>query len=155
MFKFVVLCALIATAAAVSKHGGNTKFHGASSSNSKHYSAPGGRTSDDANAEVTRFTADVHEHGFQYAFDTTNAIHAAATGGADGDHQGDFAWISPEGEHVAVQYVADENGYQPDSALLPTPPPIPDAILKALEYIRTHPQQDEKPAFKAAPARRG
>ncbi|XP_061396108.1 larval cuticle protein 4-like [Musca vetustissima] len=138
MFKFVVLCALIATAAAVQKQG--ARHHGVSS---KHYSAPGGATSDDAHAEVTRYAADVNEHGFEYAFDTTNAIHATASGNANGEHKGDFAWISPEGEHISVQYVADENGYQPSSDLLPTPPPVPAAILKALEYIRTHPQYEE------------
>ncbi|XP_058979468.1 larval cuticle protein 4-like, partial [Musca domestica] len=120
-FLQVLLCSLIAAAAA---------------------------TSDDANAEVKHFQSDVSEHGFQYAYDTTNAIHAAAAGSAYGEHNGDFSWISPEGEHVAIQYVADENGYQPSGDILPTPPPIPEAILKALEYIRTHPRYEEEPVRK-------
>lgn len=53
---------------------------------------------------------------------------------------GDFAWTSPEGDKIALQYVADENGYQPTGAHLPTPPPIPEAILRAIEYINAHPQ---------------
>ncbi|XP_073811902.1 larval cuticle protein 2-like [Musca autumnalis] len=146
MFKFVVLCALIATAAAVSKHG-NTKYHATPSvTNIRHFNAPGVKFSDDANAVVTRFASDVNENGFQYAFDTTNSIHASASGNVNGDHQGEFGWISPEGENVVVEYVADENGYQPRGALLPTPPPIPVAILKSLEYIRTHPHPEQETA---------
>lgn len=53
---------------------------------------------------------------------------------------GNFAWVSPEGEQIAVQYVADENGYQPTGNHLPTPPPIPDAILRAIQYIESHPK---------------
>ncbi|XP_075167444.1 larval cuticle protein 4-like [Haematobia irritans] len=131
MFKFVVvLCSLIVAASAVSsfgRHGGH------------HNSA----TSDDAHAEVTHYVSDVRPDGFDYTFDTTNAIHASASGDEHGDIKGDFSWISPEGEHVAVQYVADENGYQPSSDVLPTPHPIPKAILRAIEYIRTHPPKEE------------
>lgn len=146
------MCALVAATSAVSKFGAQTtKF---ASQNNKFGGRPvvahHGATTDDANAEVTHYAADVRADGFQYAFDTTNAIHAAASGNANGDINGDFSWISPEGEQVVLQYVADENGYQPDSALLPTPPPIPAAILKSLEYIRTHPSYEE-PAKGFAP----
>lgn len=110
------------------------------------YGGAGGHTgssasSDDVHAETTHFVSDVRPDGFEYAFDTTNAIHDAASGNEQGDIHGDFSWISPEGVHVALQYVADENGYQPSGDLLPTPPPIPAAILRSLEYIRTHPPQ--------------
>uniref|UniRef100_A0A1I8NV34 Uncharacterized protein n=1 Tax=Stomoxys calcitrans TaxID=35570 RepID=A0A1I8NV34_STOCA len=131
MFKFVVLCTLIVAASAISKFGGR--------GGGGHHSSA---STDDAHAEVTHFSSDVRADGFDYTFDTTNAIHAAASGNANGDIQGDFSWISPEGENVAVQYVADENGYQPSSDVLPTPHPIPEAILKALEYIRTHPSKE-------------
>ena len=58
--------------------------------------------------------------------------------------QGNFEWVSPEGEKIALQYVADENGYQPQAAHLPTPPPIPDHIIKAIEYLRTHAVPEHK-----------
>lgn len=43
--------------------------------------------------------------------------------------------------------MADENGYQPQSADIPQAPEVPAAILRALEYNAAHPEQDnETPA---------
>ncbi|KAH8302701.1 hypothetical protein KR044_009774, partial [Drosophila immigrans] len=55
---------------------------------------------------------------------------------------GSFGWTSPEGQKISLTYIADENGYQPTADHLPTPPPIPEAILKAIEYINTHPSSE-------------
>jgi len=49
--------------------------------------------------------------------------------------QGSYSYYSPEGELISVSYVADENGFQPTGEHLPTPPPIPEAIQKALDII--------------------
>lgn len=56
--------------------------------------------------------------------------------------QGSYSYTSPEGEVVQISYVADENGYQASGSHIPTPPPVPAAILRALEYIRAHPQPE-------------
>jgi len=58
--------------------------------------------------------------------------------------KGSQAWTSPEGENVAIEYVADANGYQVLSANppLPTPPPIPEAIKRAIEWIAAHPSKE-------------
>ncbi|XP_046810715.1 larval cuticle protein 4-like isoform X2 [Lucilia cuprina] len=117
MFKFFLLAALIACAAA-----GNPE---------------------DEHAEATLLKSDVRADGFDSALETTNHIHQVASGDEHGNIHGDFEWVSPEGEHVAVKYVADENGYQPSSDVLPTPHPIPAAILKAIEYIHAHPPKEE------------
>ncbi|XP_061396106.1 larval cuticle protein 2-like [Musca vetustissima] len=143
MFKFIVVCAMIASAVALPASVFKSLPFKALYDSSSGFGSSG----DEVHADIKNFVSDVNDHGFQYAYDTTNNIHAAASGDEHGDHRGDFSWISPEGEHIAVQYVADENGYQPSSALLPTPPPIPEAILKALEYIRTHPPKEEHNTF--------
>ena len=52
--------------------------------------------------------------------------------------QGDFQWVSPEGETISLKYIADENGYQPEGAHLPVAPPIPVEIIKSIEYIRSN-----------------
>ncbi|XP_017058894.1 pupal cuticle protein Edg-78E-like [Drosophila ficusphila] len=103
----------------------------------------------DAGAYITKSGADISPEGnYNYQYETSNGI-AAQESGIGGNHaQGGFSWYSPEGELVQISYLADENGYQPQGNLLPTPPPIPAAILKSLEYIRTHPQYVE-------PAQRG
>ncbi|KAH8268756.1 hypothetical protein KR018_000984 [Drosophila ironensis] len=101
----------------------------------------------DAGAYVVKSAADIQPEGnYQYNYETSNGI-AAQESGIGGNHAtGGFSWYSPEGELVQISYLADENGYQPSGNLLPTPPPIPAAILKSLEYIRTHPQYVEPTA---------
>ncbi|XP_016988959.1 larval cuticle protein LCP-17 [Drosophila rhopaloa] len=99
----------------------------------------------EAGAYITKSGADIQPDGhYNYAYETSNGIAAQESGLGGYQANGGFSWYSPEGELVQIAYVADENGYQPQGALLPTPPPIPAAILKSLEYIRTHPQYVEQ-----------
>nr|XP_017014530.2 pupal cuticle protein Edg-78E-like [Drosophila takahashii] len=98
----------------------------------------------DAGAYITKSGADIQPNGqYNYAYETSNGIAAQESGYGGAHATGGFSWYSPEGQLVQISYLADENGYQPQGALLPTPPPIPAAILKSLEYIRTHPQYVE------------
>ncbi|XP_052846138.1 pupal cuticle protein Edg-78E-like [Drosophila gunungcola] len=106
----------------------------------------------DAGAYITKSGADIAPEGhYSYAYETSNGIAAQESGLGGHQANGGFSWYSPEGELVQIQYVADENGYQPQGALLPTPPPIPAAILKSLEYIRTHPQYEETQQRRSSP----
>lgn len=96
----------------------------------------GGRSnSADANAQILRLNSDVTAEGFSYDFETSNGIRADASGVATNgvQSQGSFSYKGDDGQDYSIQYTADENGYQPRGAHLPTPPPIPEAILKSLE----------------------
>lgn len=54
--------------------------------------------------------------------------------------QGSFSYTNPEGQLISVQYVADDvGGFQATGDHLPTPPPIPAAIQKALDYVASIP----------------
>lgn len=100
-------------------------------------------------AAVLRSEQEVNTDSFKYALKLDNSVDIEQQGDLKGEAwtvAGKSAWTSPEGEAVALQYVADENGYQVISANppLPTPPPIPEAIQRALEWIAAHPPKDEK-----------
>ncbi|XP_034108233.1 cuticular protein 47Eg [Drosophila albomicans] len=99
-------------------------------------------------ADVLRSESEVNPEGFKYAYEFSNSIKAEQQGDLkDGEEwvvKGDSSYTSPEGEPISISYLADANGYQVISANppLPTPPPIPEAILKAIAYIEAHPSQE-------------
>ncbi|XP_017061756.1 pupal cuticle protein Edg-78E-like [Drosophila ficusphila] len=98
---------------------------------------------DDAHARVANQYKKEDGHGkFAYGFDITNGI---GVGEAGNEHQvhGEYHFKSKEGQPVKISYTADENGYHPHGDLLPTPPPTPAAILKALAYIDSHSHRDQ------------
>ena len=47
--------------------------------------------------------------------------------------QGSYSYTDPDGNLIQLTYTADENGFVPQGAHLPTSPPIPPEILAALE----------------------
>ncbi|EDW74222.1 uncharacterized protein Dwil_GK21497 [Drosophila willistoni] len=95
-----------------------------------------------ANDEVLKSVNEVNPDGFRIESALSDGSAQEATGDVHGNIHGSFEWVSKEGEHIRVQYVADENGYQPQSDILPTPPPIPAAIARAIEWIAAHPSKD-------------
>lgn len=80
------------------------------------------------------------EGNFGYAFETSNGISQQAAGNVNGV-SGVSEYVSPEGTPIRITYTADENGYHPQGDHLPTPPPIPDYIIRMLKYIEDHPPQ--------------
>jgi hypothetical protein len=102
------------------------------------------------------------------SYETGNEIKAEETGYVknfgvpDQETQvaeGGYQYTAPDGTRIVLTYKADENGFVPQGAHLPTPPPIPPEILRALEYIAAHPEENEagagnepQPSFKQ-PAR--
>lgn len=105
------------------------------------YNAPSGGaynargSSADAGAQILKLNSEVTAEGFSYDFETSNGIRADAQGVATNgvQSQGSFAYKGDDGQDYSITYTADENGYQPQGAHLPTPPPIPEEILKSLE----------------------
>ncbi|KAH8379818.1 hypothetical protein KR009_007374, partial [Drosophila setifemur] len=91
-------------------------------------------------AVITREDSDPAdpEGNYKFAFETSNGIQQQEAGNGNGV-SGSSSFITPEGIPITLTYVADENGFQPQGDHLPTPPPIPEAILRALEYIAAHP----------------
>lgn len=85
-----------------------------------------------------------HDGSFAYGYTTVDGQQAQAQGFVKniGNKdleaqvvQGSYSYTSPDGTPIAVKYLADENGFRAEGLHLPTPPPIPEAIARALQYI--------------------
>lgn len=76
---------------------------------------------------------------YHYEFETQNGIHARQQSQVIAPESqratGFYEYKSPEGENIRVDYIADENGFQPTGAHLPVAPPVPAAIARAVEYL--------------------
>ncbi|KAK9869765.1 hypothetical protein WA026_003497 [Henosepilachna vigintioctopunctata] len=94
---------------------------------------------------------DVNVDGsYQWSYETENGIQAEERGALKAgspdpilEAQGSYSYTADDGTPIQVQYISNENGFQPQGSHLPTPPPIPAAILKSLEYNAAHPEEDD------------
>ncbi|KAK4326485.1 hypothetical protein Pmani_003011 [Petrolisthes manimaculis] len=58
---------------------------------------------------------------------------------------GQYSYTAPDGTLIVVKYVADENGYQPFSDVLPVSPEFPHPIPEfVLEQIRRAAEEDAR-----------
>lgn len=86
---------------------------------------------------MLRQTSDQQPDGvYNYLFETSNGIYADEQGYRKSEDilaaQGQFQYVAPDGQVIRLTYTADENGFQPEGDHLPTPPPIPAALQKAI-----------------------
>lgn len=75
----------------------------------------------------------------------------AGSEGEASEVQGSAQWTAPDGTPISISYVANEDGFQPQGDHLPTPPPIPPAIQRALEWIAAHPEPEQPAASNLQP----
>lgn len=87
---------------------------------------------------------------YSYAYETGNGISADEKGELKKvgeveaiNVQGEFKYPGENGETISLTYTADENGFHPSGAHLPTAPPVPEAIQRSLAYLATAPPQPE------------
>lgn len=78
--------------------------------------------------ETLRFDNDnIGVDGYNYGYETSGGIRADESGkllnvGQENEHiavRGSFSYIGDDGVTYTVNYVADENGFQPQAAHLP------------------------------------
>ncbi|KAK3857423.1 hypothetical protein Pcinc_036315 [Petrolisthes cinctipes] len=106
----------------------------------------GPASSEEHGSETLRNEFDIADNGAYTAdMETSNGIVMSQSGSPTGPEDailatGYFSWTAPDGTPVSVKYVADENGYQPDSDILPVAPefphPIPQFVLDQIEKAR-------------------
>ncbi|XP_030757649.1 uncharacterized protein LOC115883426 [Sitophilus oryzae] len=136
IFKVVLLAGLVTVAYSISSKG----LASLSSQNRPTY------------ARILSQSQDTNPDGsYHYSFETENGINQQQSGeprqiGKEVGVvvQGSASWTDSEGNGHQLNYVADENGYQPQSPDIPVPPAVPEQIARALEWIRSHPEKPEK-----------
>ncbi|CAH1104640.1 unnamed protein product [Psylliodes chrysocephalus] len=93
-----------------------------------------------------------HDGSYNWNYETGNNIIAQEQGefkqGANPDEKemevrGSYEYTDPDGKKVVVTYIANKDGFQPQGDILPTPPPIPPAIQKLLEWLEAHPEENQ------------
>ncbi|CAH2042037.1 unnamed protein product, partial [Iphiclides podalirius] len=94
-----------------------------------------GRPLAEKTARIISYHSENNVHNYNYGYETENGIKAQEVGQTPkGTHaEGGFSYAGDDGHVYTVTYTADENGFRAFGAHLPTPPPIPEAILRSLE----------------------
>ncbi|XP_063626427.1 probable basic-leucine zipper transcription factor I [Cydia splendana] len=94
------------------------------------------RPSTEKSARIISFQNENKGKSYQYSYETENGIKVQEQGSVQGKTlraQGGYTYTGDDGQVYTVTYTADENGFRPQGAHLPTPPPIPEAIQKSIE----------------------
>ncbi|CAL1674398.1 unnamed protein product [Lasius platythorax] len=86
---------------------------------------------------------------YSYKYNTDTGIQAQEDGhlnnaGTDQEAleaRGSYSYTDNDGNTFQVSYTANEDGFQPEGAHLPTVSPL---IKKALQYIAEHPEENEE-----------
>lgn len=99
--------------------------------------AAGHRSNAGPNVPILRNDQEMRKDGrYHYQYETGNGISGMEQGTAGVAIKGVSSYVSPEGVEIKLSYTADETGYHPVGDHIPK---TPEYVLRALEYIRTHP----------------
>ncbi|KAJ2948957.1 hypothetical protein O0L34_g5895 [Tuta absoluta] len=101
-------------------------------------------------AQILKQELDINNEGsYRWQFETSNGIYGQAEGylknGPNSEYpslesKGSSRYVSPQGEIIELTYVANEDGYQPQGSHLPTPHPVPEYIVRSIQYINSQQQ---------------
>ncbi|XP_034106893.1 larval cuticle protein 65Ag1-like [Drosophila albomicans] len=87
--------------------------------------APSGDT------QIVRSESDVGPESFNFALETSDGTKTEAAGQlkqvgeeAGISVKGSFSYVDPDGQTHVINYIADENGYQPQGADIPVAPVV-------------------------------
>ncbi|XP_027236914.2 cuticle protein AM/CP1114 [Penaeus vannamei] len=101
---------------------------------------------DKPDSEMAILRSDQHHpnddgaHSFDFETENGISFHVSGSQGATGGANsiGDWSYPLGDGSKADFKFVANENGYQPESSLLPVAPafphPIPDFVLRQIEF---------------------
>ncbi|XP_046618235.1 pupal cuticle protein 20-like [Neodiprion virginianus] len=73
---------------------------------------------------------------YQFNYETENGISAQEAGVLQGDSEsvsGSYSYTGPDGVLYTIRYTAGPDGFHPEGAHLPTPPPISEEIRRGVE----------------------
>ncbi|XP_045456756.1 endocuticle structural glycoprotein ABD-4-like [Melitaea cinxia] len=85
---------------------------------------------------------------YKWAIQTEGGIYHEQRGSVQANPEpsllveGQYQYTAPDGQVINLLYKADENGFHPVGEHLPTPPPIPPQIQRALDYLASLPPRD-------------
>ncbi|EDW01010.1 larval cuticle protein LCP-30 [Drosophila grimshawi] len=89
---------------------------------------------------------------YDHAFLTENGIYGeeqAKLHHEGGTHaKGYYEYTGDDGKLYRVNYASNDGGFMPEGEHIPTPPPIPEAIARALKYVEEqHKANGNKPLY--------
>lgn len=84
---------------------------------------------DNMNAQILKYENDIAPEGYNFVYETSDGVSRSETGvlkdaGTEDvslSVQGTVKWIAADGQVYTLNYIADENGFQPMGAHLPAP----------------------------------
>ncbi|KAL7638713.1 UNVERIFIED_CONTAM: hypothetical protein RMT77_010246 [Armadillidium vulgare] len=143
--KFIIFACLLALA--VARPDAPRRSYSAPSQSVRSYSAPSQSVRSNSHEVIEILRDDrFHPEDGKYSFDveTEDGIVRSESGSRLEDvenepvgQQGSVSFTFPNGEEFSLKFVADENGFQPESAWLPVAPefphPIPQFVLDQIE----------------------